>query len=191
MTSLYLVRHGRPRIDPARPANEWPLADASDPGLTQLREAQVLPVSARWVSSPEPKAHGTATLLRGTGVDVCADLVEQKRGDRWLDDQARFVDTVRRAVLSPTVPAEAGWEPVAVTSQRVVGAVRTLVQTTVGDLVLVGHGTAWTLLVAELTGADPDLAAWRGMRMPDVCILDLGRSEVTVKRAWGFVAGQS
>jgi len=37
-----------------------------------------------------------------------------------------------------------------------------------GDVVLVGHGTAWTLLVAELTGEPPDLERWRSLGMPDV-----------------------
>jgi hypothetical protein len=33
---------------------------------------------------------------------------------------------------------------------------------------LVGHGTAWTLLVAALTGEPPDLARWESLAMPDV-----------------------
>ncbi len=30
------------------------------------------------------------------------------------------------------------------------------------------HGTAWTLVVADLTGRPPDLAWWAGLAMPDV-----------------------
>ena len=33
---------------------------------------------------------------------------------------------------------------------------------------LVGHGTAWTLLVAGLTGSEPDLVRWESLGMPDV-----------------------
>jgi broad specificity phosphatase PhoE len=36
------------------------------------------------------------------------------------------------------------------------------------DVVLVGHGTAWTVLVAELTGRPPDLARWESLAMPDL-----------------------
>ena len=36
------------------------------------------------------------------------------------------------------------------------------------DVVLVGHGTAWTLLEAELTGQEPDPERWRSLGMPDV-----------------------
>ena len=32
------------------------------------------------------------------------------------------------------------------------------------NVVLVGHGTAWTLLVSELTGRPPDLTAWRNLK---------------------------
>jgi broad specificity phosphatase PhoE len=36
------------------------------------------------------------------------------------------------------------------------------------DVVLVGHGTAWTLVHAALIGEPPDLGAWAGLAMPDV-----------------------
>ena len=39
------------------------------------------------------------------------------------------------------------------------------------EVVLVGHGTAWTLAVAALTGAAPDLERWRTMAMPDVLVV--------------------
>jgi hypothetical protein len=40
------------------------------------------------------------------------------------------------------------------------------------DVVLVGHGTAWTLVVAELTGHRPDLDRWRALAMPDLIVVD-------------------
>lgn len=39
------------------------------------------------------------------------------------------------------------------------------------DVVLIGHGTAWTLLEAELTGREPDPARWRSLGTPDVITL--------------------
>ncbi len=36
------------------------------------------------------------------------------------------------------------------------------------DVVLVGHGTAWTLVVADLTGEPPDLDRWSALAMPDL-----------------------
>jgi broad specificity phosphatase PhoE len=44
------------------------------------------------------------------------------------------------------------------------------------DVVLVGHGTAWTVLAAALSGARPDLDRWRALRMPDLITIDPLRS---------------
>jgi 23S rRNA (adenine2503-C2)-methyltransferase len=67
------------------------------------------------------------------------------------------------------------WEPPTPTRDRVVAAVRRLGSTHDGDLVLVGHGTAWTLLVAELTGRPPDLDAWERLAMRPVSRSEGGR----------------
>ena len=43
----------------------------------------------------------------------------------------------------------------------------------------VGHGTAWTLLRAVVTGAPPDLEWWRRLSMPDVQSLgDVGPDDM-------------
>ena len=39
-------------------------------------------------------------------------------------------------------------------------------------MVLVGHGTAWTLVVADLTGRAPDLDRWESLAMPDVLTVE-------------------
>jgi hypothetical protein len=52
----------------------------------------------------------------------------------------------------------------------------------------VGHGTAWTLLVAELTSREPDVASWRSMTMPDHFALDLDSCRVI--SAWGTARSQ-
>ena len=38
------------------------------------------------------------------------------------------------------------------------------------DVVLVGHGTAWTLVRSALPGEAPDLDAWARLSLPDVRI---------------------
>lgn len=150
----------------------------------QLRAAGVLPPDARWRSSPEPKAHQTAGRLRGGPVELVDDLAEQRRGPTWWPDPADFAAVVRRSVRHPDVPAVAGWETSSATRRRVGSAVRALLRAP-GDLVLVGHGTAWTLLVADLTGQEPDLAAWQAMAMPDVCVLEVSGAAAVVRAPWG------
>ena len=71
-----------------------------------------------------------------------------------------------------TPPARPGWETATATTDRVLAAVRRIHDSCPDDdLVLVGHGTAWTLLVAALTRGAPDLGAWARLRMPDHCTL--------------------
>jgi broad specificity phosphatase PhoE len=166
--TLHLVRHGRPLIDPERPAAEWELDPAGFDDVWALRER--LPSSAAWFCSPEPKAQQTAQLLTDSDVGIVEDLREHERGPGWLDD---FHDRVRAAFAQPELPAAPGWEPMTALAARLVPAVRRILDVhddLAGDrdVVLIGHGTAWTLLVAELTGREPDLARWASLGMPDV-----------------------
>lgn len=167
---LHLVRHGRPRIEPGLLPSAWELDPAGFDDIWALRESGRLPRRARWFTSPEAKAIATAQLLTDADVAIVDGLREQVRdtGD-WIDD---FPATVRRAFAEPDVPAYDGWEPLAVTRDRVATVVRSLLAEHPGeDLVLVGHGTAWTVLVAELTGAPPDLERWQTMAFPDVILV--------------------
>ena len=162
---LFLVRHGRPVIDRAQPAHLWSLDPTYADDVRALRDR--LPEHASWYSSPEPKALGTAMLLTDDPVEVVDDLREHDRHSTdWVED---FEAVVRRAFAEPDLPAYDGWEPLADTRRRVVAAVAGILDVhLVGDVVLVGHGTAWTLLIAALTGGQPDLDAWARLAMPDV-----------------------
>ena len=168
--ALYLVRHGRPAARPGTPPHEWELDPAGFDDVWALRESGRLPARATWFCSPEPKAIGTAQLLTESDVGVLDELREHVRmtGDRIED----FAGTVRRAFDHPDVPAYDGWEPLAACRARVVPAVRRVLDVHAGeDVVLVGHGTAWTVLVAELTGAAPDLERWATLGLPDLIVL--------------------
>lgn len=186
MPGLTLVRHGRPAVDPAVPAAQWELAvDAADEIRTISEVGQA---GARWCTSPEPKAVATARLLAPASavelVEVVSDLREAERTAVWFDSQAEFVAVVRQAFQRPEHAVMPGWEPLARAQARVVAAVRLLLDEE-RPLVLVGHGTAWTLLVASLTGAEPDLDAWATMPLPAVAELAV-RPDGTAKlvRMW-------
>ncbi|HET7358337.1 MAG TPA: histidine phosphatase family protein [Nocardioidaceae bacterium] len=170
---LYLVRHGRPRIQPDKPASSWPLDPDGLPGIDRLRSSGLLPERARWFSSPEPKAQGTARRLTDSDIIVVDELREQERAvTPWFGDRADWEALVRRVFAEPDRSALPGWEPLSATRDRLLPAVRRILAECPDDpLVLVGHGTAWTVLVAELTGEPPDLGAWAGLAMPDLWIL--------------------
>ena len=164
--ALHLVRHGRPLVRPDVPAHRWDLDPAAYDDVWALRTSGRLPERAEWYSSPEPKARSTAALLTDGEVGVVDDLAEHRRGSGWIDD---FEAVVRRAFADPDRAAYPGWEPLADCRRRVVAAARPLLPAAAGgDVVLVGHGTAWTLLVAEVTGAEPDVEAWQALAMPDL-----------------------
>lgn len=167
---LHLVRHGRPIVVEGLLPSAWELDPDGFDEVWALRRSGRLPEHARWFSSPEPKALATAHLLTDTEVAVVDGLREQVRDTAdWIAD---FPGTVRRAFADPDTSAHEGWEPLAVTRDRVVAVVRGLVDQHPGeDLVLVGHGTAWTALVAAWTGAPPDLDRWAALGMPDVIAL--------------------
>jgi broad specificity phosphatase PhoE len=169
--NLFLVRHGRPLVDRVRPAHTWPLDPAYADDVRALRSR--LPSSAAWYSSPEPKAVGTALLLTDEPVEVVDDLREHERHTSdWVDD---FPSVVRRAFADPATPAYVGWEPLATTRHRVVAAVAGILEVhSVEDVVLVGHGTAWTLLRAALLDEPPDFDWWARLALPDLSHYEVG-----------------
>jgi broad specificity phosphatase PhoE len=169
---LFLVRHGRPLVARNRPAAQWDLDPLRYDDVWRLRESGRLPAQAAWFSSPEPKAVGTAHLLTDGAVGIVDDLREHVRdATDWIED---FEGTVRRAFAEPEVPAYDGWEPLETCRARVTKAVGGILATHRDvDVVLVGHGTAWTMLASELTGRRPDLDRWAALQMPDVIVLDV------------------
>jgi broad specificity phosphatase PhoE len=178
---LHLVRHGRPVVEAGLLPSAWELDPASFDDIWELRRSGRLPARARWFSSPEPKAMATAQLLTDDEIGVVEALREQVReSSDWIED---FPATVRRAFAEPRTSAHDGWEPLDRTRERVVGAVALLLADHPDeDLVLVGHGTAWTVLVAELTGRVPDLDAWADLAFPDVLVVDPARHGGTDER---------
>ncbi|MEJ7596795.1 MAG: tRNA-dihydrouridine synthase [Kofleriaceae bacterium] len=106
---LHLVRHGRPVIDPDRPAAEWGLDPRGTDGIEALRASGVLPAGACWVSSPEAKARETAQLLTKEQVNEDPALVEARRGTGWIGDKAAFERVVRVGFADPATPAAPRW----------------------------------------------------------------------------------
>ncbi|HEX6249645.1 MAG TPA: histidine phosphatase family protein [Nocardioidaceae bacterium] len=171
---IHLVRHGRSAVDRSSPPHAWALDPAGRSAIAELRASGRLPDDARWFSSPETKALETARMLTDGEVTVVPELREHERHSTvWFDDPQEFRAVVRRAFEDPDQPALEGWEPLACTRDRLVPVVRRILADHPDEeVVLAGHGTAWTLLVAELTGRPPDLEAWARLRMPDLWVVD-------------------
>lgn len=169
--ALYLVRHGRPIIDPSVMSSAWVLDPRHEHDVAELAARAPWPVDAVWFSSPEPKAVRTARLLAGRDVPVVRDLREHER--RAVGLVPDFAGAVGEAFANPNAEVRRGWEPIARTRSRMVAATDRILEEHPGrDVVLVGHGTAWILLAAALTGTEPDLERWRVLTMPDVITVD-------------------
>ena len=98
-------------------------------------------------------------------------LREHVRGAAWVEDRDAVVE---RAFADPSVAAYEGWEPLEECRSRVTKTVSGILSAHAGeDVVLVGHGTAWTVLASVLTGELPDLARWRSLGMPDVIEVEI------------------
>jgi broad specificity phosphatase PhoE len=171
---LFLVRHGLSAPDPDTPPETWGLDPLGLADIDALAASGRLPSSAAWFSSPEAKALETARQLTDLPVTVVPELAEHRRGVHWFDDPADFRAAVRRAFHDPAARAVPEWEPLADLRDRMLPVVRRILEAHPDtDVVLAGHGTAWTLLVSELTGAAPDLDAWAALRMPDLWVVEL------------------
>lgn len=172
--TLHLVRHGRSTMERGRAPHDWGLDPAGFADIDALRASGRLPERARWFSSPEEKALRTAQRLTNAGVVVVEELREHERQTtRWFDDPAEFRAAVHRAFENLDESSVEGWEPLAATRDRLLPAVRRILADHPHEpVVLAGHGTAWTLLVAELTGQRPDLEAWARLRMPDLWVVE-------------------
>lgn len=154
------------------PAHAWELDPSGFDNVWALRQSGRLPSDAVWFCSPEPKAVTTAQLLTEGEVGIVENLREHVRDTaEWIED---FQAVVRRAFAQPHLSAFPGWEPLTACRERIRLAVSGILDVHAGeDLVLVGHGTAWTLLAAALTGSEPDLDRWADLRMPDVIVVPL------------------
>lgn len=168
--TLYLVRHGRPLIDPEVPAAQWSLDPAHHDDVLRLRRSGRLPDGALWFSSTEPKAVQTARLLTDTTVPALPDLCEVRRPGRWVDD---FEAAVLRGFADPDTAPLPGWESCRAATSRLTRCLNDLRTAEPGrDLVLVGHGTAWILLAATVSGTEPDVRRWQRLAMPDLIVVD-------------------
>ncbi len=185
MVAMHLVRHGEPRQDATRPPWEWELSAGAAARVKALRRSGVLPAHALWVSSPEPKAASTAALLTDTPVRLDDDLREAGRDGELLATDA-FLGRVLESFADLDSPAAPGWEPLRAAQARMVAVAERAVAEAGGrDVVLVGHGTAMTMLVTALTNTPPDVRGWQRMLLPDHCCLT-GRGGITMP--WGHWA---
>jgi broad specificity phosphatase PhoE len=165
---LLLVRHSVPKIDRARPAEEWRLSDEGRArcGRLAMRLAGYGPAAI--VSSTEPKALETAELLgRELGLEVReSDALREtaRRTVPWLEPE-EFRQAMRALFAQPDEIAF-GEERAVDALARFSSAVESLDERTV----VVSHGTVISLYAAARTGRDA-FELWSSLRLPDLVVV--------------------
>ena len=151
---VWFVRHAQVVLALERPASTWRLSPEGHASAEELA-ARLAPV-ARVLSSPEPKAVGTAEpIARRSGVEVEVDerLREVERAANLPDVEAHR--TAVRAYLGGT--AIEGWEDRSRARARFAAALEG-----VDEAAVVTHATVLSLFLGY------DFGAWAEIRLPDV-----------------------
>lgn len=179
-STLLLVRHSEPVIDPAAPASAWPLSATGRERCARLAERLRPHAPGHIAASREPKAAETAALVAASlGVETSthAGLEEHHRESVPLlpDFRARVAELFARPgdrVLGEETAAEARARFAAALDQ-LVAAWRWP-----GPPCVVAHGTVLSLYLADRLGLDP-LALWDRLRCPSLLLLTGGALTVT------------
>jgi broad specificity phosphatase PhoE len=160
---VLLIRHSAPEIDPARPAEEWPLSEEGRRRCAPLAERVALYRPDRLLSSPEPKALETAALIAPMlGLDVEVDDALRETARRtvgWLDREA-FRAGIRALFARPD-DVVFGEESAAAALARFAEAVEALE----GRPAVVTHGTVMSLYVGR-SHPDRGFAFWERLGLP-------------------------
>ena len=173
MSALVLVKHSAPLVVPDAPPATWRLSSEGVARCGALAE-RLRPYRPRSiVSSVEPKAAETASLVAerlGLAVDLVDGLHEHDRRDAPLLGDAAFAAAVRdlfarpgELVLGRETAAEAGARFAAA-----MGGI--LAARPEEDVVVVAHGTVISLFVAARTGSD-GYGLWTRLGLPSFVVL--------------------
>jgi broad specificity phosphatase PhoE len=170
---LILVKHSLPAIDPATPAETWPLSAEGRRRCGPLAALLAPDQPSAIVASQEPKATETAAIVAGRlGVpfETFPGLHEHVRTNvGWLG-AAAFAETVARCVARPD-ELVFGQETANQARDRFAAAVGcVLARHPSGSVAVVAHGTVISLFVAARAGLDP-FALWRRLGLPAVVVL--------------------
>lgn len=144
-------------------------APAAPVDVQPLLQSGVLPTQARWFSSPTADWH----LLSGGELEE-VDALQEGNCGRDLADSPGFTTAIAAFLRDGVIPDGADWETRVDVTLRIVNITLSILAAFPGEnVVLVGHGIAFTLLVAALTGSKPDIEAWLNLRPVDHCALVL------------------
>jgi broad specificity phosphatase PhoE len=175
MRRLILIKHAKPAVVEGVPSEEWSLSEegrrACGPLAAALRQYDI----RRLVSSEEPKAAETATLVAESldvSPHIAPGLHEHDRSNvpmmatrDFISSMAHFFKEHARRVL--------GRESADETAERFNAAVNEVIASQAdGDVAIVTHGTVLAIFAAANGGGDP-FKLWRQLGLPSLAVFQL------------------
>jgi broad specificity phosphatase PhoE len=175
MASLILVKHALPVVAPTQPSHTWQLGAEGRRGAAALIRHLAPYLPARLVSSPEPKAVETATIIGaalGLAPAVVAGLEEQHRATAGFLGREAFEQTIAAFFANPN-QLVFGEETANNAYQRFSAAIDQLIVEAPGEnLIVIAHGTVIALFVSRRAGVAP-FPLWQRLGLPSFVVLEL------------------
>lgn len=162
MARLIFITHPEVNLDPSVAVQRWRLSDKGLARMRQFAESSVVAeITAVWAST-EAKAIEAAGILAarfGLGINVTYDLGENDRSATGYLPPDEFERTADAFFANP-VESIRGWERAVDVQQRLRGVVDLILAShSNGDIAIVGHGAAGTLLRSSYLGEPIDRRA--------------------------------
>jgi broad specificity phosphatase PhoE len=171
---LILVKHARPEIDPLVPAPEWPLSSAGREASVDLARRLECYRPTRVVTSVEPKAAGTGTIVAavlGLPTSTASGLHEHDQGDVPFMGEAAWNAAVAEVFARPDEVVQ-GRESANAAADRFTAAVAGQLELYPDDrLVVVAHGRVISQAVARVNGFDA-FGLWQRLGLPSFVVID-------------------
>lgn len=176
MRRLILVKHALPEISPERPRREWRLSEEGRVRCGHLARRLLGFRPDRVITSPEPKAHETATAvaetLGGLSVETVEELHEHDDSDVGFLGESSFRSAVKLFFARPT-EAVFGPETADDAHARFAAAIDDLpAPRDDSSHVVVAHGRVISLFVARRNDLDA-FALWERLGLPSFVALEV------------------
>ena len=180
---LILVKHSLPQVEEDRPANTWKLSPEGKLRAYRLAEQLENFTPEVFVSSPEPKAQETASILAShfqLDLQILPDLHEHDRNTVAYLSQVAFQTSIHDFFQKPD-DLVFGKETANQAYTRFYRAVHSVLsEFRDKTVILVTHGTVISLFVSRLTGSS-DLELWQQLGLPSFIAMDLHSSTLIIR----------
>lgn len=183
---LILVRHAESLVEPERSPRDWGLTAPGAGAAGRLAALGLFDRVAGYYAGPEPKMLQTlAPVAAAREAQVQPEPGFHETASAGWHSPEAFRDLVRRFFAGPEVAPAPGWEPAAQAAARcreAMGRLQLRHATTVhrgfaepGTFAVASGGRLLMAYLASLLGLGGDEAfrRWRGLRMPDLALVEL------------------